>query len=81
VLAAGGNQEADWPIDRTLATADKAIGLDTLEKLHREMGSRPVSPDLDALWRDLGVIPHSDHVAFDDHAPDAAIRNAITHPR
>jgi len=78
VLAAGGNQEVDWPIDRILATADKAVGLDTLEKLHRELGGKPVSPDLDALWRDLGVVPRGDHVEFDDSAPDAAVRKSIT---
>jgi len=77
-LAAGGNHEANWSIERVLATADKAIGSNTLERLHREMGDKPVSPDLDALWRDLGVIPHGDHVEFDDRAPDAAIRKAIT---
>jgi hypothetical protein len=77
-LAAGGNHETNWSIAHILAIADKAIGLDTLEALHREMGEKPVSPDLDALWRDLGVIPHGDHVELDDRAPDAAIRNAIT---
>ena len=78
VLAAGGNHEVDWPIDRILAAADKAIGLDVLEKLHREMGGKPVSPDLDALWRDLGIVPRGDHVEFDDNAPDAAVRKTIT---
>jgi predicted metalloprotease with PDZ domain len=78
VIAAGGNHETDWPIERVLAIADKAIGFDTLERLHREMGDKPVSPDLAALWRDLGVIPRGDHVDFDDSAPDAGIRKAIT---
>lgn len=77
-LAAGGNHETDWPIARVLATADKAIGSDVIERLHRELGEKPVTPDLDALWRDLGVIPRGDHVEFDDKAPDAAIRKAIT---
>ncbi len=78
VLAAGGNHETDWPIARILAIADKAVDSDALERLHREMGDKPVSSDLDALWRDLGVIPRGDHVEFDDRAPDAAIRKAIT---
>jgi hypothetical protein len=77
VIAAGGNHETDWSIDRVLATADKAIGLDVLEKLHREMGDKPVSPDLDAVWRDLGVVARGDHVEFDDSAPGAAIRKSI----
>jgi hypothetical protein len=78
VLAAGGNHEARWPIERILRIADQAIGRDTLETLHQDMGGRPVSPDLSALWHDLGVIPRGDHVEFDDAAPDAEIRKAIT---
>ena len=46
VIAAGGNHEQDWSIDRILATADKAVGVDVLRRLHDEMGSKPVTPDL-----------------------------------
>jgi hypothetical protein len=38
VLAAGGNHEKDWSLDRVLSTADKAVGVDVLTKLHNEMG-------------------------------------------
>ncbi len=31
VLAAGGNHEQDWPIERILSTADKAVGVDVLD--------------------------------------------------
>jgi predicted metalloprotease with PDZ domain len=78
VLAAGGNHEVDWPIDRVLATADTAIGLDVLSHLHREMGAKPVSPNLDALWRDLGLTLRDGKIEFDNAAPLAAIREAIT---
>ncbi|QPF88282.1 hypothetical protein IC762_26530 [Bradyrhizobium genosp. L] len=81
VLAAGGNHEKDWPIARVLSTADKAVGVDVLERLHDAWGSKPVAPDLAALWRDLGVKMNGDTVAFDDSAPLAAIRKAITEPR
>jgi hypothetical protein len=81
VIAAGGNHETNWPIERVIAVADKAIGFDTLERLHHEMGDKPESPDLDKLWRDLGVVPRGDHVDFDDTAPDGLIRKAITRPR
>jgi hypothetical protein len=80
VLAAGGNHEQDWPIERILSTADKATGLDVLTHLHNEMGPKPVTPDLDKLWRDLGVTVHHGAVEFDDSAPLAAIRQAITRP-
>lgn len=80
VLAAGGNHEQDWPIERILHTADQTVGLDVLTHLHSEMGPKPVTPDLDALWRDLGVTVRDAEVTFDDSAPLAAIRQAITRP-
>jgi hypothetical protein len=78
VLAAGGNHEQDWPIERVLSTADRAVGVDVLTKLHDAWGPKPVTPDLDALWRDLGVRLRDGGIEFDDSAPLAAIRMAIT---
>lgn len=78
VIAAGGNHEKDWPIARVLSIADKAVGVDVLARLHNEMGSKPVTPDLAALWRELGLIRRGEGVDFDDAAPLAAIRKAIT---
>jgi hypothetical protein len=45
------------------------------------MGPKPVKPDLAALWRDLGLKPQGESVEFDDTAPLAAIRKAITAAR
>jgi hypothetical protein len=78
VLAAGGNHEVDWPIERILSTADRAAGVDVLTKLHDAWGPKPVTPDLDALWRDLGLRVRDGGIEFDDTAPLAAIRMAIT---
>ncbi len=78
VLAAGGNHEAAWPIGRILSTADKAVGLDVLTRLHDEMGPNPVNPDMDGLWRELGLKMHDGEIEFDDSAPLAPIRAAIT---
>jgi hypothetical protein len=78
VIAAGGNHEEDWPIERVLATADKAVGVDVLTKLHDAWGPKPVTPNLDALWRDLGLRIRDGGIEFDDAAPLAAIRAAIT---
>lgn len=80
VLAAGGNHEQNWSIQRILATADKAVGLDVLTRLHDQWGSKPVRPDLDGLWRDLGLKVHEGGLDFDDTAPLASIRKAITEP-
>lgn len=81
VIAAGGNHEKDWSVDRILTTADKAVGVDVLTRLHNEMGPKSVTPDLAGLWRDLGLRPQGESLAFDDTAPLAAIRKAITAPR
>jgi hypothetical protein len=78
VLAAGGNHEEDWSIERVLSTADRAVGVDVLTKLHDEWGAKPVTPDLDVLWRDLGLRVRDGGIEFDDTAPLAAIRVAIT---
>lgn len=80
VLSAGGNHEKDWSLERVLSTADKAVGVDVLMKLHNEMGPKPVSPDLASLWRDLGLKSQGESIEFDDTAPLAAIRKAITGP-
>jgi hypothetical protein len=45
------------------------------------MGSKPVTPDLADLWRDLGLKLQGKSLAFDDTAPLAAIRKAITETR
>jgi len=81
VIAAGGNVEVDWPIERILAVADKAVGVDVLTRLHEKMGPKPVAPDLEGLWRDLGLKLQGGSVEFDDTAPLAAIRKAITEAR
>jgi hypothetical protein len=78
VIAAGGSHEKDWPIERVLATADKAVGVDVLTRLHNEMGAKPVTPELAGLWRDLGLRSRGEALEFDDTAPLAAIRKAIT---
>jgi predicted metalloprotease with PDZ domain len=81
VISAGGNHEQDWSLERVLTTADKAVGVDVLTRLHDEMGPKPVKPDLATLWRDLGLKPQGESVEFDDTAPLAAIRKAITAAR
>ena len=40
----------------------------------------PLRIDLDALWKRLGVVRSKDGVSFDDRAPQAALRRAITRP-
>jgi hypothetical protein len=81
VIAAGGNHEQDWSIGRILSTADQAVGVDVLTRLHGDMGPKPVTPDLAGLWRDLGLKAQGESLEFDDAAPLAAIRKSITAAR
>ena len=39
-----------------------------------------MTPDLAALWRELGLKRVGEDIEFDDNAPLAAIRKAITAP-
>jgi hypothetical protein len=78
ILRAGGSIEVEWPLERALKVADQAIGVPVLEELYDRMRAKPVSPDLDQLWKELGVERRGETVVFDDSAPLAAIRRAIT---
>ena len=51
-----------------------------LSELYEQMRARPVYVDLDSLWRELGVKLVGREVVFDDNAPLAPIRRAITAP-
>jgi len=80
VLAEGGSLETEWPIARMLAVADEAMAMPVLAGLYERYGASPEAPDLDALWRRLGVVARDGVASFDDSAPLAAIRRAITAP-
>ncbi len=78
IVAQGGNVEVAWDVRKTLAIGDNATATDVLVPLYEEMRDSPVSPDLADLWRRLGVKRRGNGVEFDDAAPLAAIRQAIT---
>jgi hypothetical protein len=78
VLNAGGDGTRVWPLNQLLDTYDRGTGTTVFKDLHDEMGTKPVAPDLNALWKSLGVIYANGQVTFDDHAPLAAVRQSIT---
>jgi len=51
-----------------------------LQDLYAQMKDKPMSPDLPALWKQLGISERGDSVEFDDEAPLAATRKAIMAP-
>jgi hypothetical protein len=77
ILKGGGSIEVDWPLGRALQTADQATGVPVLEEMYDKMGATPFAPDLDQLWKNLGIKYNGEKVSFDDSAPLAAVRKAI----
>ena len=79
-ISAEGNMESSSALEPLLETGDRAVGVPVLADLHAAMKDSPAPVDLDALWRRLGVLPDGTSVRFDETAPEAAIRRAITAP-
>jgi len=83
ILDAGGDHEKDWngwPMQRIFSVGDKTTGTTVLADLYKKMRAKPYAPDLDALWRELGVSVQGGRIVFEDSAPLASIRRAITAP-
>lgn len=77
VVAAGGNVESRWPIERVLETGDRTVGVPVLEEIYDRMKAAPLPVDLDRLWRRLGVRGEGAELTLDDSAPLAGVRRAI----
>jgi hypothetical protein len=78
ILQETGGYRAERGIDDVLRIGDAATGTRVLQDLYREIKATAVAPDLELLWSRLGVPNDPKSRAFDDHAPLAAIRIAIT---
>jgi hypothetical protein len=77
VNRAGGNVSQHWTLDRVLSFADLAVGADVLVPLRKQMGHSPVTVDLAAMWKGLGVSVVGGKMVYDDAAPLAAVRRGI----
>jgi hypothetical protein len=78
VWSEGGDGSADWSAERVWKEGDRATGLSVLASLHEKMGEKPGDVDLPALWKRLGVVYAHGRVTFDDSAPLANVRKALT---
>ncbi|MGQ0675067.1 MAG: hypothetical protein ACT4N4_03130 [Rhodospirillales bacterium] len=78
VLAAGGDTTARWSREQVYRACDAATGSFAMRRLAAEYAEKPGALDLAALWRDLGVGVEDGGVRFDDAAPRAGLRRAIT---
>lgn len=81
IVHRGGSIEAEWPLRRVLDIADAATGTTAMSGLYLSMRAAPVQVDLDALWRKLGVRVRGERITYEDDAPMAGIRRAITERR
>ncbi|HZO15518.1 MAG TPA: hypothetical protein VFB62_19735, partial [Polyangiaceae bacterium] len=78
VVERGGHNGVIWSIDRFFAVGDEATGTTVLADLYARMARAPHPVDLSALWRELGVVGRGQSLRFDDRAPLAHIRRALT---
>ena len=78
IVAAGADVEAHWTVERFIEVGDRATGTAALAELYRSMALAPGTIDLASLWQRLGVHVESGKVTFDDRAPLAPIRRAMT---
>ena len=78
ILKETGGYAFDSDIVDVLRIGDAATGTHDMNGLYEQIRATPQTPDLDLLWTLLGVPNDPKTEAFDDHAPLAAIRIAIT---
>jgi hypothetical protein len=82
ILDSGADIRRDMDLESALTIGDRAVGVPVLVTLYRQMKDKPGDTDLSALWEKLGVKVAGKTVEFNDSAPLAATRIAITtgHP-
>lgn len=80
ILEAGGNITEEWELERALKIGDRASGVPVLREIYDQWKATPVQVNLPALWKNLGLIKIGKEIKFDDSAPMASIRRAITAP-
>lgn len=65
-------------IEDVLARMDATVGAPVLTELYAQHARDAVRVDLGEMWKRLGVVYHRGRVTFDDSAPRADIRRAMT---
>lgn len=78
IVRAGGSIEDAMDVDEMLALGDAALPAPVLGPLYEAMKADPHPVDLETLWRRLGVRRAGERVVYDDEAPLAAVRRAMT---
>jgi len=80
MTAAGYNILKEAQLRDVWRTADAATGVDVLSRLYEEMRASPVPRRIEPLWQSLGITDQHGRIVFDDDAPLAVYRDALTSP-
>jgi hypothetical protein len=81
IVESSGTLNREWPVLRVLRAGDDATGTTVLQDLYTAWSENAVPVDLFDLWQQLGVRLETGKIVFDDAAPLANIRLAITSAR
>lgn len=65
-------------VREVLRIADDATGVPVLTEQYAEMRAKPLPTEVDSLWASLGVATRGGRVVYNDAAPQAHIRRALT---
>ncbi|MGI9330821.1 MAG: hypothetical protein ACR2QB_08920 [Gammaproteobacteria bacterium] len=65
-------------VSEVLAIADQATATRVLTTQYEQMRDQPLPTEVDSLWRRLGVARRGKQVQYNDDAPQAEIRRALT---
>ena len=78
ILDKTGGMRSSVPLEEALKIGDAAVGVPVLSELYARMKDAPHEVDLEDLWKRLGVHAEGRVLRYDDEAPLAAVRRAIT---
>jgi hypothetical protein len=80
VAKTGAYVEQPWPLSKVWEVGDAATGTSVLQELYERAGLHSETVDLDDLFQRLGVRISGAETLFDESAPLAAVRRAMTDP-
>lgn len=80
IVAAGYHMMKVGEVGEVLAIADDATGVPVLTTQYQAMRDQPLPTEIGTLWARLGVAQHEGRIVYDETAPQADIRRAITAP-
>jgi hypothetical protein len=78
ILSEGGDGSVDWSMQRVLDEGDAESRTHVMHDLYNRLALKPEHVSFDSLWQDLGVQYVHGNVRFNDNAPLAWMRKAIT---